>query len=104
MAGTQMTVLGAALLGMLLLLVAAFSGPATNKAQTRRLSDIRDRHSKGSNAVEAQMRRILAQRETRLDLAFTRFIPNPALLQKRLDMTGKGWTVGKYAMTSVVIA
>ena len=50
------------------------------------------------------MRRIIAQRETRLDLAFHRLIPNPALLQKRLDMTGKNWTVGKYAMTSLGIA
>ncbi|WP_380872185.1 hypothetical protein ACFB49_31340 [Sphingomonas sp. DBB INV C78] len=105
MAVTQMIVMGAALLGMLLLIVAAFSGPATNKSQTRRLTDIRERHGSGSTgAVEAQMRRILAQRETKLDLAFTRFIPNPAQLQKRLDMTGKGWTVGKYAVTSLVIA
>ncbi|ARS27824.1 type II secretion system F family protein [Sphingomonas sp. KC8] len=102
---TQLIVFAAAVTGMLLLAVAAFSGPSSNKAQARRLAQLRDRHDKGgANAVEAQMRRILAQRETKLDLAFNRFIPNPALLQKRLDMTGKNWTVGKYAVTSLVIA
>ncbi|SNS89334.1 tight adherence protein B [Sphingomonas laterariae] len=105
MEATPIIVFAAAILGALLLLVAAFAGPSTAKAQGRRLADIRDRHATSSGgAVEAQMRRILAQRETKLDLAFTRFIPNPAQFQKRLDMTGKNWTVGKYAVTSLVIA
>ena len=102
---TPIIVFAAAIAGMLLLLVAAFSGPSSDKAQTRRLAELRERHDKGgTGAVEAQMRRILAQRETKLDLAFTRFIPNPAQLQKRLDMTGKNWTVSKYMVTSLVIA
>lgn len=102
---TPIIVFAAAIAGMLLLLVAAFSGPSSDKAQARRLAELRERHDKGgTNAVEAQMRRILAQRDTKLDLAFTRLIPNPAQLQKRLDMTGKSWTVGKYMVTSLVIA
>lgn len=105
MSATSLILFAATVSGVLLLLVAAFSGPATSKAQARRLADLRGRHdSKGANAVEAQMRRILAQRDTKLDLAFHRFIPNPAQLQKRLDMTGKNWTVGKYALTSLGIA
>jgi len=104
MTATSLVLFAATLAGVVLLLVAAFAGPSTSKAQARRLADLRGRHdAKGTNAVEAQMRRILAQRETKLDLAFHRFVPNPALLQKRLDMTGKGWTVGKYALTSLVI-
>ncbi|MDX3884294.1 MAG: type II secretion system F family protein [Sphingomonas sp.] len=105
MAMAPILIFAAGIAGVLLLLFAAFSGPSTAKAQTRRLAEIRDRHNKsGAGAVEAQMRRIIAQRETRLDLAFSRFIPNPAQLQKRLDMTGKAWTVGKYALTSLAIA
>jgi tight adherence protein B len=94
----------AALGGVFLLLFAAFSGPSADKAQSRRLESLKGRHSGGGAIVEAQMRRILASRETRLDQYFTQFIPNPALLRKRLEMTGKDWTLGKYAMWSLVVA
>ena len=50
------------------------------------------------------MRRILAQRDTKLDNAVNSFLPNPALLQKKLEMTGKNWSVGKYALISGGIA
>jgi tight adherence protein B len=82
-------------LSLLLVLLALTSGPSVAKAQTRRLQDVRARYEQ-TTAVEAQMRRILAARETKLDLALTRFVPNPALLRKRLEMTGKDWTLGKY--------
>ena len=93
------------LAGFLLLLVLAFSGPSTSKAQSRRLEVLRERHtSSSSGVVEAQMRRILAQRDNKLDNAFNSFIPNPALLQKKLEMTGKNWSVGKYALASIGLA
>jgi tight adherence protein B len=89
-----------ALLGVALLLVAAFSGPSVAKAQVRRLEALKERHT--GFVVEAQMRRILAAREkTKLDNALARFIPNPALLQKRISMTGKPWTVSQYVMVSL---
>jgi tight adherence protein B len=94
----------AALGGVILLLSAALRGPSAGKAQTRRLESLKERHSGGGAIVEAQMRRILASRETRLDTYFTKFIPNPALLRKRIEMTGKDWTLGKYAMGSIVVA
>jgi tight adherence protein B len=95
--------LAGALAGVLLLLFAAFSGPSTGKAQTRRLDALKERHN-GRPVIEVQMRRILAAREqTRLDTALTRFIPNPALLQKRIAMTGKNWSVGQYALASIGI-
>ena len=79
----------AALLGVILLLFAAFSGPSADKIQTRRLEALKGRHiSDGGAIVEAQMRRILATRETKLDSYFTRLIPNPALMRKRIEMTG----------------
>lgn len=93
----------AALLGVLLLLFVAFSGPSVSKAQSRRIEALKERHS-GTGVVEAQMRRILASRETKLDSYFTKLIPNPALLRKRIEMTGKDWTLGKYAIGSIGIA
>jgi len=92
--------LGSALLGVVLLLVFAFSGPSANKAQARRIEALKERHG-GGIVVEAQMRRILAHKETKLDSAFARFIPNPALLAQRIAMTGRSWTLGQYAMASL---
>ncbi len=100
-----MIVFAGGVLGFLVLLALAFSGPSAGKAQSRRLEGLRERHSGiAKNVVEAQMRRILAQRDTKLDSAFSSFIPNPALLQKKLEMTGRNWSVGKYAMVAIAIA
>jgi tight adherence protein B len=94
---------GAAL--TLLLLVTAFAGPSTNKATTRRLSALRERHTASqTNAIEAQMRRITGKSATRADLAAMRLLPNVAQLQKRLSMTGKSWTVGQYGGATVGVA
>lgn len=94
----------AALSGVLLLVFMAFSGPSAGKAQSRRIEALKERHSGGTGVVEAQMRRILASRETKFDSYFTKLIPNPALLRKRIEMTGKDWTLGKYAVGSIGIA
>jgi tight adherence protein B len=90
---------------MVLVLVAfAFAGPSPQKAQARRLGNVRARHSESSNAlVEAQMKRITASRGNKMDAAAMRFLPRPALLKKRLAMTGKTWTVGQYGMATVGI-
>ncbi len=83
----------------------AFSGPSTAKAQTRRLNALRDRHSNSTGAiVEAQMRRIQSVRNTRMDNLAAQFLPKPAVLKKRLDMTGKNWTPGKYLAACLIIA
>jgi tight adherence protein B len=50
------------------------------------------------------MRRIANARDTRMDLAVGRILPNPAELAKRLAMTGKDWTVGQYGIATAVIA
>jgi tight adherence protein B len=82
----------------------AFSGPSTAKAQTRRINALRDRHSNSTGAiVEAQMRRIQAVRNTRMDNLAAQFLPKPAVLKKRLDMTGKTWTPGKYLGACLII-
>ncbi|MDB5683699.1 MAG: Flp pilus assembly protein TadB [Sphingomonas bacterium] len=95
-----MIVFAGGLIGFLVLIAVAFSGPSVGKAQSRRLQSLRERHTSGQGVVEAQMRHILAQRDTKLDNAFSSFIPNPALLQKKLEMTGKNWSVGPYALIS----
>jgi tight adherence protein B len=89
---------------MLVLIAVAFAGPSPQKAGSRRLATVRERHS-GSTAValEAKMRRITANRDTRMDDAVTRFLPNPAQLKKRLAMTGKSWTIGQYGLASLAI-
>jgi len=87
---------------MLLLLAFAFSGPSAAKAQTRRLNSLRERHSgAASDAVmAAQMRRITGKRDSNMDTAMMRFLPRPAVLKKRLAMTGKTWTVGQYGLAT----
>jgi len=92
-------------MGVLFLLYAALSGPATSKAGSRRLESVRERHSRSSETVaQAHMRRIFAQRASRSDSFAKRFIPNPALLQLRLTQTGKRWRLGQYLMTSAGLA
>jgi tight adherence protein B len=88
-------------LGMVLF---AFAGPSTAKAQTRRVASLRERHGDALVVAEAQMRRIANKRDTKMDLAFGRILPNPVLLAKRLAMTGKTWTVGQYGMATGIVA
>lgn len=83
----------------------AIAGPGTGKRSRARLEAIRERFSQSETVrAQVQMKRILSQRDSRLDNVMQRFIPNPALLQKRLDRTGKGWTLGYYVATSLGIA
>ena len=96
--------LGAGALVILMLMSFAFAGPSPERARIRRMGAMRARHSESANAaVEAQMRRITASRGNKMDAAAMRFLPRPALLKKRLAMTGKTWTVGQYGMASVGI-
>ena len=88
---------------VLMLLGLAFAGPSAERAGARRVKTLRERHlvsAAGSNAMEAQLRRVATARATKMDVTAARFLPNPALLQKRLNMTGKNWTLGKYMMVS----
>ena len=94
--------LGSILLPALLFL--ALGGPSGTRAQTRRIAAVRTRHGAAMEVSEAQMRRITTARNTKVDLAFGRILPNPALLAKRLAMTGKSWTVGQYGMASGILA
>jgi tight adherence protein B len=79
----------------------ALAGPSAQRAQSRRLTAVRSRHGSQANAPEAQLRKISSARTaSKTEAAFGRLLPNPALLAKRLAMTGKSWTVGQYGMAS----
>src|SRR5436190_2205758 len=69
-----------------MLALSAFSGPSAGKLVSRRLEDLRERHSRSTDvAAQAQLKRIYAQRQNRGDGFAKRFIPKPALLQLRLS-------------------
>ena len=105
MPGMTMILLLAGVLGTALLVVGAFAGPSAGKQVTRRLEELRERHSRSTDvAAQAQLKRIFAQRQNRGDSFAKRFIPNPALLQLRLTQTGKSWTLAQYLMASAGIA
>ncbi len=86
------------------LLLIAFSGPSAGKAKSRRIDMLKARHSGvGEGAAQAQMRRTLTQRDTRMDGYATRFLPKPDMLRLRLVQTGKTWTLGQYFMACIGI-
>ncbi|MEG8043205.1 type II secretion system F family protein [Sphingomonas faeni] len=96
-----LVILGAAIvLGMIAF---AFAGPSAGRAQSRRIASLRERHGDALVIAEAQLRRISMNRDTKMDLAFGRILPNPVQLAKRLAMTGKTWTVGQYGMATAGI-
>lgn len=94
----------AAVLAIMALLL---SGPSPARAGARRIAAVRARHGGGAIVATSTGRGIAAARDTRMDLAFGRILPNRALLGKRLAMTGKTWTVGQYGIATaglVVVA
>ena len=104
MLSLPMMMIAGAMVLIIAMVTLAFWGPSTAKAQTRRLTALRDRHSNSTGAiVEAQMRRIQAVRNTKMDNLAAQFLPKPAVLKKRLDMTGKTWTPGKYLGACLII-
>ncbi len=102
----EMLILGGGVLTMLVLIIFALDGPSASKAQTRRLEGVRERHSKSNEiAAQAQLKRILQSRsQTKMDGLAQRLIPNPALLRKRLQMTGRSWTLAQYGSVGLGIA
>ncbi len=77
----------------------AMRGPSASKTLKRRIELIRERHGDviAGNA-QAQIRKLFAQRASRLEGYASTLIPKPALLRKRLEMTGKEISLAKYTM------
>src|SRR4051812_28347162 len=86
-------------LGALGLGYSAVRGPSASKALKRRIELVKERHGDviAGNA-QAQIRKLMAQRASKIEGFATTLIPKPALLRKRLEMTGKNITLGKYAV------
>ena len=82
--------------GLVVLAGLAIVGPPGARTRKRRLETVKARHV-GGNTIETQLRRIHAQRLSKLDETFHRVLPNPELLRRRLEATGKNWTLGRYA-------
>jgi tight adherence protein B len=84
--------------GTLFLVFAALSGPSASKAVKRRMELIRERHGDviAGNA-QAQIRKLFANRSGKFEGYASTLIPKPALLRKRLEMTGKDISLAKYA-------
>src|SRR5690348_6769544 len=82
----------------------AVRGPSPAKTVKRRMELIKERHGDviAGNA-QAQIRKLFAQRAGKLEGYASTLIPKPALLRKRLEMTGKEISLGKYAMVCLGI-
>jgi tight adherence protein B len=88
--------------GTLGLAFMAVRGPSAGKAVKRRMELIKERHGDviAGNA-QAQIRKLLAERASKWEGYASTLIPKPALLRKRLEMTGKEITLGRYAVICI---
>jgi tight adherence protein B len=84
--------------GALGLAYMAVSGPSASKSVKRRMELIKERHGDviAGNA-QAQIRKLFASRAGKFEGYASTLIPKPALLRKRLEMTGKNISLAKYA-------
>src|SRR5215203_3219375 len=95
------TLFAVAVLAVLGLVYQALSGPSAGKAVKRRLELLRERHGDAVTAsAQAQIRKLFANRNARVESALSTLIPKPALLRRRLEQTGKDISLGKYASIS----
>ncbi|MGN6156235.1 MAG: type II secretion system F family protein [Sphingomicrobium sp.] len=91
--------------GVLLVLLKLLSAPSPAKSLKRRMELVKERHAEGvTAAAQAQIRKLMAARSSRFEGIASSIIPRPALLRKRLEMTGKNITLGKYAAFSLGLA
>jgi tight adherence protein B len=98
-------ILGVAVAGGLMLLLRLISGPSPAKSLKRRMELVKERHAEGvTAAAQAQIRKLMAARASRFEGLASSIIPRPALLRKRLEMTGKSISLAKYATISMSLA
>ena len=84
----------------------ALGGPNANKNVKRRMELLKERHGDGPLAAsaQAQIRKLLAARQSRVEGIASSLIPKPALLRKRLEQTGKSISLAKYGAISMGLA
>ena len=84
--------------GALFLAFMAMRGPSASKNLKRRMELIRERHGDSiAGSAQAQIRKLFAERTSKLEGYASTLIPKPALLRQRLEQTGKDISLGKYA-------
>jgi tight adherence protein B len=88
--------------GALFLAYTAMSGPSAAKNLKRRMELIKERHGDviAGNA-QAQIRKLFADRASKFEGYASTLIPKPALMRKRLEMTGKDISLGRYAVVCI---
>ena len=92
-------------LGALLLAFAAMQGPSPSKSLKRRVESIKERHGDIITAnAQAQIRKLFAARATKVEGFASTILPKPALLRKRLEMTGREISLAQYLAVTVGIA
>ena len=103
MSTMMMILMGAAAALVLFMLASAFSGPSAGKAYKRRIELIKERHADNALAANAnaQIRKLFAQRNSRVESWASTLIPKPALLRRRLEQTGKNYTLAQYGLASL---
>jgi tight adherence protein B len=91
--------------GALFLALMAMRGPSASKNLKRRVELIKERHGDAiAGSAQAQIRKLFAERANKLENYASTLIPNPALLRKRLEQTGRNITLGKYAMVCLGVS
>src|SRR6059058_2495605 len=90
--------------GALGLVFMAFRGPSAGRSLRRRVELIKERHGDVlTGNAQAQIRKLFAERGSKLEGYASTLIPKPALLRTRLEQTGKDITLGKYALICIGI-
>lgn len=85
--------------GALVLAFMAMRGPSPAKNLKRRVELIKERHGDAiAGNAQAQIRKLFADRGSKLEGYASSLIPKPALLRTRLEQTGKDISLGRYAM------
>ena len=77
---------------------------AQRKVRNRRLEALKERHG-GGNVIETQLRKITAAHNAggKIENGFAQLMPNSAVLRRRLEMTGRDWTIGQYLTASGIV-
>jgi tight adherence protein B len=96
-------IIAVGVLGVLLLGAKALGGPNARKALKRRMELVKERHADSALAAnaQAQIRKLMAARASRVEGWASTLMPKPALMRQRLEKTGKPITLGKYGMASL---
>src|SRR6476646_5067085 len=90
--------------GALFLAFMAVRGPSPAKSLKRRVELIKERHGDViSGNAQAQIRKLFAERASKFEGYASTLMPKPALMRKRLEMTGKDIRLGRYDMVCLGI-